>query len=102
MSDANYSMPAEWQPHAAMWLSWPHNADTWSQNLELAQAEFRQLVEAVARFETVNLLVGDFDAEKLKFDSPNVHLIPILHQRCVGSGLRSNLRQKFGRTAEIH
>ena len=66
MSDARFSMPAEWQPHAAMWLSWPHNADTWSQNLKLAQAEFRQLVEAIARFEPVNLLVGGINAEQLK------------------------------------
>ena len=77
MNDETFSMPAEWQPHAAMWLSWPHNADTWSQNLELAQAEFRQLVEAVARFEPVNLLAGNVDAAELNFDSPNIRIVPI-------------------------
>ena len=77
MNDETFSMPAEWQPHAATWLSWPHNADTWSQNLELAQAEFRQLVEAIAQFEPVNLLVGGVDAKHVRCDSPNVHLIPI-------------------------
>ena len=77
MSDGKFTMPAEWQPHTAMWLSWPHNTDTWSQNLALAQTEFRHLVEAVARFETVNLLVGGIDITTLKFASPNVHLIPI-------------------------
>jgi len=77
MNDEAHSMPAEWQPHAATWLSWPYNADTWSQNLELAQAEFRQLVEAVARFEPVNLMIGNLDANQLKFDPPNVRLVPI-------------------------
>ena len=24
-----YRMPAEWEPHAATWLAWPHNAETW-------------------------------------------------------------------------
>lgn len=71
------TMPAEWQPHAALWLSWPHNADTWSQNLEQAQAEFRQFVEAVARFEPVNLMIGDVQCDELTFESPNVNLIPI-------------------------
>lgn len=77
MSAETYSMPAEWLPHEAMWLSWPHNTDTWSQNLELAQAEFRQLVEAVARFEPVNLMVGGADAAKLNFNSSNVRIISI-------------------------
>jgi len=77
MSGETYSMPAEWQPHAATWLSWPHNADTWSQNLELAQAEFRQLVETIAQFEPVNLMIGNLETNQFKFDSPNVRLVPI-------------------------
>ena len=24
-----YAMPAEWEPHAATWLAWPHNHDDW-------------------------------------------------------------------------
>ena len=77
MSDEKFSMPAEWQPHAATWLSWPHNTDTWSQNLELAQAEFRQLVETVARFEPVYLMAGGIEESQLRFDSPNVQIVPI-------------------------
>ncbi|HVS33941.1 MAG TPA: agmatine deiminase family protein [Gemmataceae bacterium] len=22
-------MPAEWQPHAATWIAWPHQRDDW-------------------------------------------------------------------------
>jgi len=77
MNEAQFRMPAEWEPHAATWLSWPHNGDTWSQNLDLAQAEFRQLVETVARFEPVFLMCGGVAAEQLQFDSPDVHLVPI-------------------------
>ncbi|MFZ0806602.1 MAG: agmatine deiminase family protein, partial [Candidatus Sulfotelmatobacter sp.] len=22
-------MPAEWEPHAATWLAWPHNKNDW-------------------------------------------------------------------------
>ena len=24
-----FRMPAEWEPHAATWIAWPHNADDW-------------------------------------------------------------------------
>jgi agmatine deiminase len=77
MNAETFSMPAQWQPHAATWLSWPHNTDTWSQNLELAQAEFRAFVEAIARFEPVNLMAEESAAARLKFDSRNVRLVPI-------------------------
>ncbi len=77
MNELQFQMPAEWAPHAATWLSWPHNADTWPQNLELAQGEFLQFVETVARFEPVNVLIGKIQPDELKFKSPNIHLVPI-------------------------
>jgi agmatine deiminase len=27
--ELGFSMPAEWQPHAATWLAWPHNENDW-------------------------------------------------------------------------
>ena len=24
-----YRMPAEWEPHEATWIAWPHNRDDW-------------------------------------------------------------------------
>ena len=24
-----YRMPAEWEPHAATWLAWPHKRESW-------------------------------------------------------------------------
>jgi agmatine deiminase len=51
-----YRMPAEWEPQAAMWLSWPHNEETWPENLDRAQAEFVDLVRMIARFQPVKIL----------------------------------------------
>lgn len=51
-------MPAEWEPHAACWLAFPHLADEWSGVLEAAQAEFIQLCRSIAG-ERVELLVPD-------------------------------------------
>ena len=33
-----YRMPAEWEPHAATWLAWPHNVGTWPEQLEQVKA----------------------------------------------------------------
>ena len=27
--DVNYRMPAEWEPHRATWISWPHHEPDW-------------------------------------------------------------------------
>ncbi|HKR94933.1 MAG TPA: agmatine deiminase family protein, partial [Candidatus Angelobacter sp.] len=29
-----YRMPAEWEPHAATWLAWPHNKNDWPGKFE--------------------------------------------------------------------
>ncbi len=53
-----FRMPAEWEQQSSIWLSWPHNIETWPKNLEAAQIEFRKLVEAIAASQPVNILVG--------------------------------------------
>lgn len=50
-------MRAEWEPHAATWVAWPHNPETWPGCLEAAEREFRTLVECLAAFEPVNVVV---------------------------------------------
>ncbi len=52
-----YRWPAEWEPHAATWLSWPKNPDTWPDRLERAIDGFVEIVRALHPFERVNLLV---------------------------------------------
>ena len=49
-------MPAEWEPHAATWLAWPHAETTWPGCLADAEREFETLVRALARSERVELL----------------------------------------------
>ncbi|MGH7845390.1 MAG: agmatine deiminase family protein [Candidatus Binatia bacterium] len=56
-------MPAEWEPHTATWLAWPHNRDTWPAQLAEVRRVWAQMVGAIAQGEQVNLLVDDRDAE---------------------------------------
>ena len=54
-----YRMPAEWEPHAATWLAWPHNEDTWPGRLPQVRDIFLDMIEALHQDETVYLLVND-------------------------------------------
>src|SRR5262245_4854488 len=56
-----YRLPAEWAPHEATWISWPHNRDSWPgvfAGVEPAMVEF---VRALASCEPVYLHVRDAD-----------------------------------------
>jgi agmatine deiminase len=52
-----YRWPAEWERHAATWLAWPKNPQTWPGRLERAVEGFVGIVRALHPFEPVNLLV---------------------------------------------
>ncbi len=48
-------MPAEWAPHEATWLSWPHNRDTWPGCFDAAEAELLAAVRCLAEAEPVHI-----------------------------------------------
>jgi len=83
MSDATpaalgYRMPAEWEPHAGTWLSWPHNRESWPGKFEPVPAIWAELVRALAPGEAVHILAGGeevlADARRHVGDVPNVTL----------------------------
>lgn len=51
-----YRWAAEWEPHSATWLSWPHNRDSWPGKFEPVPAVFAQFAKSVAQFEPVHIL----------------------------------------------
>ena len=52
-------MPAEWAPHEATWLSWPHNPETWPDILVDAERAMADAVAALAPHERVHINVLD-------------------------------------------
>jgi agmatine deiminase len=56
---SGHRWPAEWEPHAAAWLAWPHNPTTWLGRLAAAQAAFAVFVRELSFRERVQLLVAD-------------------------------------------
>jgi agmatine deiminase len=58
-----YRMPAEWEPHLATYLVWPHNRDTWPGKFESILSVFARIAAAIAQFEPLRLVVRDKDTE---------------------------------------
>jgi agmatine deiminase len=50
-------MPAEWEPHAATWLAWPHNQEDWPGKFEVIPAVFVEIARHLSRVEKVRLIV---------------------------------------------
>jgi agmatine deiminase len=63
VSGTELRWPAEWEPHAATWLTWPHNPETWPGHLAEARREYTQIVAALAGREALRMLVLDAAAE---------------------------------------
>lgn len=53
-----YRWPAEWEPHAATWLSWPHKEASWPGNFEPVPRIFVEMVRALVAGERVEILAG--------------------------------------------
>ncbi|ABS55130.1 Porphyromonas-type peptidyl-arginine deiminase [Methanoregula boonei 6A8] len=51
-----YSMPAEWEPHEAVWLSWPHNKFTFP-DLDRVEEAYIRFIAGIAPSERVELFV---------------------------------------------
>ena len=50
-----FRLPAEWEPQAAVWLSWPHNHETWPGQFRPIPSAFAEIVAQISRFEAVRI-----------------------------------------------
>ena len=51
-------MPAEWEPHAATWLGWPHNTTDWPGKFPPIPWVYAEIVRKLAAGEIVRILVN--------------------------------------------
>jgi agmatine deiminase len=54
-----YRLPAEWVPHRATWLSYPHASDTWPGGIGNIMAPYNEFVRIVSTGEAVHIHVQD-------------------------------------------
>ena len=54
---AGYRMPAEWEPHEATWIAWPHNRADWPGRFAPIPWVYGEIVRKLSRVENVRILV---------------------------------------------
>jgi len=67
-AELGYSMPAEWEPHEATWLGWPHNASDWPDKLDTIRWVYGEMVRKISPGEWVRILVRHEAERKLASD----------------------------------
>lgn len=55
-------LPAEWEPHSAILMAWPHSGTDWNYMLDEVQRCYLGILEAITKEENVILLVPDANA----------------------------------------
>ena len=48
--------PAEWEPHAATWIGWPHHEPDWPGKFAPIPWVYAEIVRALHRYEPVHIL----------------------------------------------
>ena len=62
--DNSVCFPAEWEPHEATWLAWPHFRDDWPGKFEPIPWVYAEIIRNLAKHEQVELIVNDEASEK--------------------------------------
>lgn len=56
-------MPAEWEPHEATWIAWPHNEDDWPGRFEPIPWVYGEIVRKLSQVERVRILMQNDEVE---------------------------------------
>src|SRR5205809_4879215 len=59
-----FRMPAEWEPHAATWLAWPHYHGDWPGKFEPISWVYAEIIRNLARHERVEVIVNNASAAR--------------------------------------
>jgi agmatine deiminase len=59
-----FRMPAEWEPHEATWLAWPHEVTDWPGRFAPIPWVYGEIVRYLSRVEKVRILVQGADIEQ--------------------------------------
>ena len=77
-------MPAEWEPHSATWLAWPHEKTDWPGKFAPIPWVYADIVRHLSQVERVRILVADAAAERtvrgmLKKAGANLPAVDFFH-----------------------
>jgi agmatine deiminase len=79
-------MPAEWAPHRATWIAWPHHEPDWPGKLGPIPWVYAEIARVLAAFEQVEILCDDdmvlqsarevLDSHSVPRDRVRLHIVP--------------------------
>jgi len=79
-------MPAEWEPHRATWISWPHHEPDWPGKLGAIPWTYAEIARVIAEHEPLEILCHDdtvmeraglaLDAHGVRRDRIRLHAVP--------------------------
>jgi agmatine deiminase len=64
-AELGFHMPAEWEPHEATWIAWPHNRHDWPGKFAAIGWVYAEIVRHLHLSERVRIVVNDSAAERL-------------------------------------
>jgi agmatine deiminase len=79
-----YRMPAEWEPHAATWLAWPHEKTDWPGKFAPIPWVYADIVRHLSQVERVRILMENPSMERsarriLKSAGANLSAVDFFH-----------------------
>ena len=63
-NEIGYRMPAEWERHRATWLAWPHDLETWPEELGEVEDTYVEIIEQLHGGEEIHILVENHQAQE--------------------------------------
>jgi agmatine deiminase len=79
-------MPAEWEPHRATWIGWPHHEPDWPGKLEPIPWVYAEIARVLAEHERVEILCpsndvlesarATLDAHGVRLANVGLHVVP--------------------------
>ena len=79
-------MPAEWEPHRATWIAWPHHEPDWPGKLPAIPWVYAEIARVLAEHEPLEILCHSrevmesarvaLDAHNVRQDRVTLHLVP--------------------------
>ena len=84
-SGPTFRMPAEWEPHRATWIGWPHHEPDWPGKLAAIPWVYAEIARLLARHESVEILCADetvresaracLEAHAVRLDNVRLHVL---------------------------
>ena len=61
-----FRMPAEWEPHEATWIAWPHERSDWPGKFDTIPWVYGEVVRRLSQVERVRILIQEEQVERAR------------------------------------